>query len=1272
MNRRPLLANSAGRSILEIVFDFPVGWSDESGLLADFESSVLDIIRIRILNDSEVDDEITAQQLMLMDAFVHTLINKGEAGPASEERWLAAAFPQYLNGENAEYVSQAIPKLHQSMHDVDVFDACAAQCRSTNHDGKYYVRGREIAATAFTAILTYKVPTTKALLKTAVMNLVNWPVLGQLAIETFCVWMLATWPAETAKAEDNVLLKGLDVVGHSIQDAYSSVARYLCKTVAQGPQEYENQEVPTHAYEGLSQAAAAIFPVINPVAWALLTTYSWGQAEASTVDALRIKYAGTKVHYTTKFASPSDNLGMKEDGGFILDNLPCGGGQRIALTISIRNTKKRAYYKVLNKLYPPTHPTDARHMTSHLASLAFCFVNDAGKTTPSDVNVCWAGSIATPAARLRRLNEILRFIPIGTSQQLACAMVIAGLGHSEGQLICENYLMNGLLFTHCQAQQQRLKLLGTHVRKTAHDILGRKLNGGQVACMAYYDMLFGRAANVTNWDEEIANRCYSTVSIRHYSSLKHVSRQIKDEQTGMYSTEFQWVKDDRLMTNRNDAGCPQAYLKMLREQLDIIIKPLITKRNVSEPLAAFLQRRHEWMASGSSGGYHVDVPDKRTGKMKRVPGGKRAYGEFVTVGHIRSVIERQKPVEHAVASEKFENGKSRAIYGVGPDHYIINTYATKGFEERLYLIPGLEKGAGGLKVAVLEEQRALTTADGTVECMMLDYADFNRHHTPAAQAALFDAFADAGEAIGAQSDWVAANRWIAQSKYNMTCKFPNTPELKQVLQGMFSGTRSTDLINTLLNLAYFRVAQKLVEQQWGIKADDLYHVHQGDDVWISTKNKLWCRLLFYTLHQQGFIFQETKQMFGAKRGEYLRVLYSDGAGYGYTARALANYLLRPLQNDVTENPASWAATISDSCALLVRRGLGLMMAHVMYKEAVQYWVRARAHPRDLAPVSVPPILLQAPKALGGLGAGPPGAVWPLLELPPHIRMPQLSSTMSFEGLHLPTHMTDDWIAKVSARNAQTTHEKEIHVQRLRDAMVLENYGSVLSQVQRERGYSQYKKQMAKVARESKQLSQGFRMAAVPRMASNAAEVIDNFFDSFEIVGKRHPTYAAYDPKYIITAARAHPKFAPNKLDEHHESITQLVSRSIFKSEARTAQAYNVTRRQALEIIISSALDNPAKMPKAVWAILTAIETDRAWIIECLYDGGLHLMPTLAAFMNKDYIQQIDMGFAESLAITEVYLYPWTLPDVIRRHARAYKAWIDSTVRGRCVLAPVLY
>lgn len=80
---------------------------------------------------------------------------------------------------------------------------------------------------------------------------------------------------------------------------------------------------------------------------------------------------------------------------------------------------------------------------------------------------------------------------------------------------------------------------------------------------------------------------------------------------------------------------------------------------------------------------------------------------------------------------------------------------------------------------------------------MMDYADFNIQHSPEAMATIFHTLADMGQERGATNDWVMANRWVGDSKYNMRCRFsctdPSGKKYAKVLpvyQGMFNGTQA--------------------------------------------------------------------------------------------------------------------------------------------------------------------------------------------------------------------------------------------------------------------------------------------------------------------------------------------------------------------------------------------------------------------------------------------------------------------------------------------------
>ncbi|CAH0748604.1 unnamed protein product [Bemisia tabaci] len=111
--------------------------------------------------------------------------------------------------------------------------------------------------------------------------------------------------------------------------------------------------------------------------------------------------------------------------------------------------------------------------------------------------------------------------------------------------------------------------------------------------------------------------------------------------------------------------------------------------------------------------------------------------------------------------------------------------------------------------------RARLTADPDIHFTMLDFSDCNIQHTPEVEAMIHELSADIGIERQAPLEWVVAHWWLARAKFNMWVEFLNLdhPGLrvrKKILQGLFSGVRTTDYCNTILNCAYQGVATELV------------------------------------------------------------------------------------------------------------------------------------------------------------------------------------------------------------------------------------------------------------------------------------------------------------------------------------------------------------------------------------------------------------------------------------------------------------------------------
>lgn len=658
-------------------------------------------------------------------------------------------------------------------------------------------------------------------------------------------------------------------------------------------------------------------------------------------------------------------------------------------TVNVNQTPTRKILRKLFKCFPYTSEVDKRHMATNVGALVHTLLSGGWRGL---YNQCYPlGPPACKAVVLNRLNFLLNLLPLGTYQILVLVAISSlAPGVPLDDPVFSYIDRHSILIQDPYHSSAALKSLSNCLRRCCLTPDGEKIDDQLVIRYAYWELAVGRSRMVSDWQEERRNRCSQTY---------HIHSKIDSD------GYMKWRKDTVAYVDRE-----QEFYEMFREEAQNILEQVIPKKVSGEPMWDFFQRRSEWMTSGSSAGESI-ILDEKTHKVN-----KRGWAETITLDKYIAHIKSLPPKEETVGSEKFENGKGRSIYGTKADHYMISSYATRGFEENLQVVEGLEKGMTGAAIWGAEAKRARISGDSTHHLTMLDYSDFNIQHTPEAQSILYEVCADIGESRGAPTDWIWAHRWLAKSKYNMQVTFPHLPppdnqNTYHVKQGMFSGTRSTDLINTLSNLVYYRIAKKLAIKLFGEIPSDLYHVHQGDDVWISSKSPLWAAIIFLLMNQMGFVFNSKKQMFGNGRGEFLRVLSSHGSAYGYTGRALGNLFLRPIQNPVSLLPMEHLSSITNSLTTLARRGLSPLMLFALHHDLTVYWGKFRAFPGDPVPLVLPKSLMWYPPADGGYDCPPPF----FSIVPRFCDLPQINLNLQADSIvaKLPGHMTDDWISYVS-------------------------------------------------------------------------------------------------------------------------------------------------------------------------------------------------------------------------------------------------------------------
>lgn len=619
----------------------------------------------------------------------------------------------------------------------------------------------------------------------------------------------------------------------------------------------------------------------------------------------------------------------------------------------------RGSVKILNKLFPFSSDADKSHTNVDFATIIYRVSRISNKEDRVKF--------------IDKINKCMTLLPLGTANITMVAWAISSTGLEPWDKlyeICKKDNMCGAGLKHYQAY---FKAITTAIRRTSRWPNGDHASIDELVSCAYFELPVGRSINVSDWEAEINKRTHVAMPLK----LPHI-------------------------TTPPSKATNDEYIAALYTQLYKMMTQLVTKSDTWPDWRKFVECRQNWAASGSSGGQHIII----NGKRERI--NKQAYFEKVTANEMESWLY-SKPLVEAVASEKFEMGKGRAIYGTKPQEYAIMSYVIGQLEKRLWRVDGVESGLQGYDEVVCINRRSKTAAIPNIQCSMIDFADFNVQHTLEAQSIVFKALHDRLVEIGAEPDVIKAAKWCYEALLNQTCIFPGDKKARQIIQGMFSGCRGTHFLNTLLNVGYKKVAEEWVLTYLDLQAINELAIHQGDDVWNSNESRVWAAALYCSMQSSGLVFQASKQMFDVQRGEYLRVVYHGNETRGYPLRAIGSLVINPLQSTEINSPIEKASGLNSQIHLLFRRGISKAVCDMLYQAIVPHALTTKMP--DGGGLAVPSYAVSLAATRGGLDLGPPltsgGLGQSIAQLPKFAPCADVLADV------IPTNMSEDWIKVVS-------------------------------------------------------------------------------------------------------------------------------------------------------------------------------------------------------------------------------------------------------------------
>jgi hypothetical protein len=285
-------------------------------------------------------------------------------------------------------------------------------------------------------------------------------------------------------------------------------------------------------------------------------------------------------------------------------------------------------------------------------------------------------------------------------------------------------------------------------------------------------------------------------------------------------------------------------MEELQKITDGIVGDVVASGHL-QTLDEWWSQRSLWCPSGSSSARHrLDEHKKNINELRdNDRPTKKSVAETYTLDDLTGALSAV-PRVLARESTKHEPGeKNRALVAADDMSTFIASYASQDVERHMAI--------GGMVARqtpqdVVEWLRAELLGTTEEHCWLsLDYSDFNKEHDAAALAGLNLCFARSWLRSGVRPEVAmqkaACSVWTGMSHFNVYIKHAGS-QLRAV-HALLSGHRNTARDNTILHLAYSRVARRNLQELGICVQRPVYEGFCGDDE--DVLHRTWQDAVFY-------------------------------------------------------------------------------------------------------------------------------------------------------------------------------------------------------------------------------------------------------------------------------------------------------------------------------------------------------------------------------------------------------------------------------------------
>ncbi|BAT62488.1 RNA dependent RNA polymerase [Red clover powdery mildew-associated totivirus 6] len=273
----------------------------------------------------------------------------------------------------------------------------------------------------------------------------------------------------------------------------------------------------------------------------------------------------------------------------------------------------------------------------------------------------------------------------------------------------------------------------------------------------------------------------------------------------------------------------------------------------------------------------------------------------------------------AKASQKYEWGKMRAIYGTDVTSFVLTNFCMGDCEEFLEPVFPLKEAAtlSHVKARVKD-----VLNNGVPYCF--DFEDFNSQHSGDAMEAVLLAFGEVCEDMMSHEQR-AAFEWTCGSIGKQTIHSPDGKDYT-TKHTLLSGWRLTTFMNTVLNYIYVQLCSE---------GELAATIHTGDDVLAAVENLGAVATLQRNAIEHNVRFQRSKCFLGGL-AEFVRVDHLSGTGAQYLARACSSFVHGPMDMSIPFDPLAQVEAMHTRTLECKERGADVELMNALERRAISY------------------------------------------------------------------------------------------------------------------------------------------------------------------------------------------------------------------------------------------------------------------------------------------------------------------------------------------------